>query len=167
MSFIIDDPVGAHGNPDWDAWREQWERYREYLASLEGKIPPSAYSFATAEWHYDPQDHRSPHDAWVETLRIEEPASGDRQQVRGLEISVRLLGAYHDGCLELTYKSVRSYSLRHVKGVHFVGAHGDWLVDEVRLSEGGGVMHEIVFASEARWVIEYEAIEWELVPFVN
>lgn len=35
------------------------------------------------------------------------------------------------------------------------GGHGDWLIDEVRLSEEGLVIHEIEFSNGCSWVITY------------
>ena len=164
MTYILDIPD--------DIPRENWlqvfngyrDRYREYLASLEGKLPSSAYAFATAEWHYDYHDHRCPHDAWVEHLTIQEPSSGERRQIRGLDIQVRLLGAYHDGYIELSYKNVNGYQLSYAPGPS-CGGHSDWLVDEIRLSEHGNVVHEVVFWSNARWYIECEDIEYKWLPF--
>jgi hypothetical protein len=68
------------------------ERYYEYLESVKEKMPWEAYSFAAADWHYDHNDPRCPHDAWVETLVVAEVASGTRAEIRDLEIRVRLLG---------------------------------------------------------------------------
>jgi hypothetical protein len=58
------------------------------------------------DWYTFPEDHRSPHDSWVEAITISEPSDGDRHEKRGLQIHIRLLGAYHDGTIEFTYKSV-------------------------------------------------------------
>lgn len=77
-------------------------------------------------------------------MTILEPSSGERSEVRGLEIHVRLFGAYHDGYLNLAYERVRSYSL-DTPGQFWLPpygvGHGDWLVDEVRLSDRGFVIH--------------------------
>ena len=56
------------------------ERYYEYLESVKEKMPWEAYSFAAADWHYDHNDPRCPHDAWVETLVVAEVASGTRTE---------------------------------------------------------------------------------------
>lgn len=80
------------------------------------------------DWYRLPEDHRSPHDAWVESIIISEPSSGDRHENRGLEIHVRLLGAYHDGTIEFNYKGVQRYSIEAMRDA---AGHGDWLEDEV------------------------------------
>jgi len=77
---------------------------------------------------------------------------------------IRLLGAYHNGYLELSYPGVRSYS--------FVGdmpeqpkiGQGDWLIDEVRLSNKKLVLHEIIFHTGSYWRIESRDIGVRWIP---
>ena len=130
---------------------ERSKAYRAYLLSVKDRLPNSAFEFANASWHYDYADHRCPHDSWLESLSIGEPASGDRLQHRSTEMTVRLLGAFHDGHISILYAGVQTYSLEQPKTM--VG-HGDWLVDEIRLSDNGLVLHEVLFNSHARWLIE-------------
>jgi hypothetical protein len=138
--------------------------YHAYLESVRDKLPVSAYDFAAAEWHYDYSDHRCPHDSWLESFQIHEPSTGDRHQEREIGIVIRLLGAYQDAHLELSYSKVRSYSLSGKTPVRPGGGHGDWLSDEIRLSEQGTVLHEIVFGSGSRWLIECADVEVRWVP---
>ena len=79
-------------------------KYFEYLRSVESRLPASARQFAMAPWHYDQQDHRCPHDSWLEALTISEPSSGVRCEIRSINILIRLLGAYHDGYLNCDTK---------------------------------------------------------------
>jgi len=136
--------------------------YHAYLKSMRSFLPPSAHEFASASWHYDYTDHRCPHDSWVETLLIREPSSGDRHEAREIEIAIRLLGAFHDGYLELSYPGVRSYSTSGFAGTSKIG-HGEWLVDEVRLSDNNLVLHEILFSNGSRWIIESRDIQFRWV----
>jgi hypothetical protein len=144
--------------------KARFDAYREYLLSIRAKLPSSAYEFAMAEWHYDPQIPQCPHDAWVEKLMIAEPALGERHEKRSIEIQLELLGAYHDGHIHLTYKNIRSYSLDTPPDFKLpllnVG-HGDWLTDEIRLSDRELVLHEIEFSCGSRWLIEAEDIIYE------
>jgi hypothetical protein len=78
-----------------------FRRYREYVESAKDSFPPSAYALAISEWHFNPEDHRCPHDAWLESLHLSEPSSGERHEIRTLSLRLRLLGAYHDGYIEL------------------------------------------------------------------
>lgn len=137
--------------------------YREYLSTVRKRLPPSAYDFASAPWHYDYSDHKCPHDSWMESFLIREQSSGDRQQVRETEIAIRLLGAFHDGYVEFSYRGVRSYSALGAMGKPKIG-HGDWLIDEVRLSDNNLVLHEILFSSGSRWVIESHDIQFHWIP---
>ena len=138
--------------------------YHSYLESIRSSLPHSAYEFAIASWHYDHSDHRCPHDSWVESFAIRETSSGNRNQLREIEISIRLLGAYHDGHLELSYQVVRSYALSaKIKETAGIG-HGDWVVDELRLSDNNLVLHEILFGNGGRWIIESSDIHFRWVP---
>lgn len=132
-----------------------WVKYRQYLHENKRMFPSSAYGFATAEWHYDLNDHRCPHDSWVQSFKIYEDSSGSRSEVRKAQISVELLGAYHDGVIKIDYVNVSSYNL----STHS-NCHGDWLYDEVRISAVGGVVHEIDFES-SHWVIECADIKYQ------
>jgi hypothetical protein len=157
MAFLLSED--KRGDARFDA-------YGEYLESIRDRLPASAYAFAAAPWHYDFSDRRCPHDSWVESLTVGEPSSGERRQRRGVEIAARLLGAYHDGHILLTYKAVHGYLLKSPNDYAsppLDAGHGDWLADEIRLSDGGLVLHEVEFSRGSRWVIECEDMtyDWE------
>ncbi|CBL45410.1 hypothetical protein HDN1F_18270 [gamma proteobacterium HdN1] len=135
-----------------------WEAYQEYLLSVSGRLPASAYDFASAEWHYNFLDHRCPHDAWVESITIYEDSIGDRSEIRQLHIKTTLLGAYHDGYIEIVHIDVKKYRINSDSFVH-----GDWLYDEVRLGDDGAVVHEIEF-SKANLYVECSDIRSLWVP---
>jgi len=109
-----DDVVGA------------FKKYREYLEINMDKFPKKAYEQATSDWFYNFNDNKCLHDSWLESISIIEPSSGDRSEVRNTEIQIKLLGAYHDGCIEITYPEVYSYQLTtfDVKD-----GHKDWRHD--------------------------------------
>lgn len=117
-----------------------FRRYREYLESVKDSFPPSAYALATSDWYYDHNDHRCPHDAWLETLCLTEPSSGSPHQKRTLSLQLRLLGALHDGYVQLRYPRVFSYRLDIHDGEM---GHRNWRYDEFRVSEEGRLIHEI------------------------
>ena len=136
-------------------------------------MPRHAFEFASAEWHYDHDDPRCPHDAWVDSLTVREPFSGERNEIRSLEIRVELLGAFHNGRIRITYPGVRQYSVfqprQHAPGPTPSRGHGDWLVDEVTVANNSRpehllVVHEIVFANGGSWTIESEDILYEWLP---
>ena len=58
---------------------------------------------------------------------------------------MRLLGAYHDGWIELHYHDVSRYRLdlhRSKSGIGR-GGHRDWRYDEFRIDDDGHLIHEI------------------------
>lgn len=133
---------------------KNFRAYGEYLAANRGRFPPSAYALATSDWYYDPRDHRCPHDAWLEEVRIEEPAAGEQLEQRTVAVRVRLVGAYHDGHIELNYPRVYRYQLELAAAER---GHGDWRYDEFRLTDRGNLIHEIEWAvgdNPGRWLIE-------------
>jgi len=164
MSFIID----SLSLEDEEERERRFQAYYAYLESVREKMPPDAFAFAVASWHYDHSDHRCPHDAWLDRLALLEPASGARSEIRHIDTRVSLLGAYHDGRLELEHKRVVNYCLTKEAGLTSRGerllGHGDWLIDELRLSEREHVVHEIVFRNSCHWIIECEDITCRWVP---
>ncbi len=140
------------------AFIEAWKKYQAHLESISDKLPQSARDFALADWHHNFKDPRAPHDAWVEQVLVYESATGERKEERQCHIKLRLLGAYHDGHIEIEYVNVNRYSL----GSEY-SSHGDWLFDEIRLSKSGSVLHEIEIGG-ATWVIECEDIQYSWLP---
>lgn len=76
---------------------------------------------------------------------------------RGLQIRVTLLGACHNGLIELCYLGVCSYEIRGRAGnrPRSFRPHHAWLIDDIRLSDDGHVIHEIEF-KRATWEIQCE-----------
>jgi len=135
-----------------------YKRYQAYLRENQNQFPAGAFALGTAEWWQDANDHRSPHDAWLESLTIFEPATGERCEKRVTALRVRLFGAYHDGFIELFYPRAFSYSLQSQNSAH---GTGEWVYDEFRLSSDGHVIHEIEWLGGNRWIIEASDIEYQ------
>lgn len=131
-------------------------------------MPPSAFSFAISPWHYDVGLHQCLHDSWLEELTIAEIHPENALWPRETNIRVKLLGPYHDGHIYLEYINVASYELaspHHIGGGRKLArSHGDWLVDEVRLSPHHYVEDEIVFSDGSRWLIECHDIRFGWAP---
>ena len=162
--FILSKDFNEENPRDYPLFQLRCEQYYDYLRSACEKIPTSAREFALADWRMNAEDHRCPHDSWLEDIKIFESSAGERKQHRFSQIEIKLLGAYHDGFLFLSYKNVKKYSLNNNNDSN---GHGDWLYDEVRLSENDSVLHEIEFANGAIWKIECEDIEFEWMQFEN
>jgi hypothetical protein len=164
VSFIVELPEDCSPDEQRDAFRA----YEEYLRSLRGIMPNSALDFAQAVWHYDPSDHRCPHDAWVEQVTLRETGAGERQATRTLDIDLRLLGAYQDGHLELRYLSVSRYALGRPSPHQAFAGHGDWLTDELTAFTGPSgcvtVLHRMRFSGGAAWEIEAQDVQWAWRP---
>src|ERR1700710_540692 len=106
-----------------------YRRYKDYLGSVKAVFPPSAFALASSDWYHDYSDHRCPHDAWLESATVHENAAGERQENRSLSIAIRLLGAYHDGHIELLYPQVFAYRLGMWDGQ---SGQEDWGHEELR-----------------------------------
>jgi len=139
-------------------------RYRDHLAASRGSFPPSAYALATSDWYFNFADHRCPHDGWLESLSVTELGSGAQSEIRTVSMQIRLLGAYHDGYVELVYPRVFRYRLTVNDGKR---GHRDWRYDELRLSGDGHVIHEIEWHGLNEigcWVIEASDVEFRWTP---
>jgi len=147
--YILSDDWDSENNPN--AVVEAHLKYDEYLARNKSCFPESAFDFAIADWHHNYRDHKALHDSWLIESRIIETSQNDMREVN---ITLKLLGAFHDGNLSLHYKGVKSYQI----GSSTAG-HTSINRDEIRLSENGFVLHEIELWQEERWLIECHDIE--------
>ncbi len=142
------------------------EAYADYLHENRSRFPPRALAFASAEWHYDYNHSRCPHDASLLTLQVIEDKAAE-SEFRKIDIRVRLLGAYHDGHIDLAYLNVQKFSVNvyAFKELSCFRGFGDWLIDEIRLLELGRVVHEVQW-SNAKWQIECDDIDcrWTPIP---
>lgn len=157
MAFIL----AADGR--YDDVVEAFSRYRAFLQASRELFPPSAFALATSDWYFDPRNHRCPHDAWLEGLVLTE-ATVNGEMVRGAALTVRLLGAYHDGHIELRYPKVFAYQLNADVAER---GHGDWRYDELRVNAHGHLIHEIEWSGRdqtGRWLIEASDLELRWLP---
>jgi hypothetical protein len=146
--------------------------YQAYLDSVRDQMPPGALALATSAWYFNSSDHRAPHDAWLEAVHVvETPIAADapRRTPRQVAITIRLLGAYHDGCIEFRYRDVTRYriDLTPERDAPDTG-HRDWRCDEFRLAPGGRLEHEIEWwgrGPTGTWLIEAADVEYAWQPF--
>ena len=141
-----------------------FKQYRDYLEANRAKFPSNAYDLATSDWWFNFNEHKCPHDAWLESVKVIENSEGERRQYRTVSIRIILLNAYHDGIIELFYPEVFSYALT---ANHAFQGHDDWRYDEFRVDESGRLIHEIEWAgygSSNTWVIEANDIEFTFKP---
>ena len=158
MTFIL-----ATDGRDEDV-TSAFDRYRKYLQASKERFPQGAYALATSDWYYDPEDHRSPHDACLEQFDLSEISAIEPGKGRWLSLTVRLLGAHHDGYIELRYPRVRSYSFTLEHGNR---GHRDWRYDEFRVTDQGELIHEIEWWTAGKvghWMIEASDLEFRWNP---
>jgi hypothetical protein len=132
---------------------QAFARYRQYVESERDRFPPGALFLATSEWYFNPEDHRCPHDAWLQHYVVQETGRGERYQHRAVGLSIQLLGGYHDLILTFTYAQVHRYDF---PGGDVPKGHGDWRYDEFRLTEEGRLLHEI------EWHRDGETLLWQV-----
>ncbi len=161
---ILTEAYNRH--PTHEECVDAFKRYNQYLESIKQALPPGASTFALAAWHYDMSDSRCPHDAWVEHLNIAEHSSGQRRQKRSVSLYLKLLGANHDGMIEIRYLNVLDYTLAGGGTIdeNSTDGHGDWYVDDIQLLENGRVVHEVLFQRGYRWSIECDDIIYQWLP---
>jgi len=148
--------------------RRKFDAYFDYVENNKQLMPTEAYQFVTADWHYDPTDPRCPHDSWLESLRILESPGENNGNLRKTRIKLILLGAYHDGHIEIEYQGVRGYSFGlnpHGGDQRHARHHGDWIIDEICLTGDKWLIHEIEFRNDANWQIECDNIFYRWLPF--
>lgn len=140
---------------DYTSLGKAWISYKAYIDSIRDRLPPQVYEFAIGSWHYVFTNPRSLHDSWVEEIFLKETVVGPDRHHRVLSISLRLLGAYHNGYTYLTYEQVTGYDMemkQPSRGSNH--GHGDWLIDEVSLADTGEIIHDILFSSGTTWTIK-------------
>lgn len=131
--------------------RQAFATYAMYLEKQRARFPPSAYALASSDWYFDPSVHHAPHDAWLESTTITETT-----------MTIKLLGPYHDGYIELHYPQLLGYRLTADKTAQ---GHGDWRYDEFRLDEQGRLLHEIEWSDTGNWLIVASDVQHKWLPF--
>ena len=162
MAYILTAELDAEDRPG-----TAFARYQGYIASVRDRLPPGALRLATADWYFNSSDHRAPHDARLDAVTVTESAAAGEppSAPRSVSIAVRLLGAYHDGHIELRYRGVTRYriELRSPEPDARPWGHRDWRYDEFRLAPGGRVEHEIEWWGPwptGTWLIEAADVEY-------
>ena len=133
-------------------------RYAAYVESIRHKLPAHVYAFASDSRYFDLNSHSSLHDAWLESLTVNEGASGERKQVRKLEVHLRLLGPCHDRLIYLRYTGIIRYRFdtpaRQGESRFQHTAHGDIITHEIRLGAEGSLIHELLFERNSTFLVE-------------
>jgi len=112
---------------------------------------------------FDMHNPRCLHDSWVNAIVVDEKGSGDREEYRSIEITMKLLGSYHDGVHVITYQHVKGYSLSASQTHRLAAAvgHGDWLIDELIISSDNLLYHEVHFSEGAHLAVFCEDVSYQ------
>ncbi|MBI2836878.1 MAG: hypothetical protein HYX75_01060 [Acidobacteria bacterium] len=81
-----------------------------------------------------------------------------------MAITIKLLGAYHDGTIDFHYPRVFEYKLCSAS---LTGGHRDWRYAEFRLTDEGRLVHEIEWCGPqdtGRWLIVVSDVECKWTP---
>lgn len=135
-----------------------WKRYSRYVDSIRNQLPAHVFAFASDSQYFDLGSHSSLHDAWLESFTVREDSSGERHEIRRMEVAISLLGPFHDRRIHLRYSGVTRYTFvappRYGEPRYEHTAHGDLLTHEVRLGRDGLLIHEFLFERDATFLIE-------------
>ena len=135
-----------------------WTRYSRYVESIRDRLLAHVFAFASDSRYFDLSSHSSLHDAWLESLTVREVASGERQEIRRMEVAISLLGPFHDRRIHLHYTGVTRYTFgappRYGEPRYEHTAHGDLITHEIRLGRDGLLVHELLFERDATFLIE-------------
>ena len=149
-----------------DSFGIDFTRYSSYIESIRHKIPEHVYKFASDHRHFDLTSHSSLHDSWLETLTVREVKESTSDNVRKLEVTLRLFGPFHDRHINIRYVGVTEYSfvmpsrIGHPRHQHI--SHGDLYTHEVRVGADGLLTHEILFEGDSTLLIVCtDFLHWE------
>jgi hypothetical protein len=136
----------------------QYGNYLRYLSTVREFLPTHIYEFASAEHHFNLNSPHSLHDSWMESATISEKRQATAPFKPEVQVNLRLLGQQHDRTIVLKYENVSSYTLEGRRGDSnwAVTFHGDVITHEVRVTNANKVLHEILFRSDSRLLVECE-----------
>jgi hypothetical protein len=136
--------------------------YEDYLKENAHRFPPGAQAYVSQPYRYNLAHHRCPHDSEVSNIYIEESFPDDRRVPSRIDITIRFIGAFRDGCFCFKYENVLGYSLFH-KFYHTGGGHHLVNYEEMILLDERGIHHEILLHDGSKFEISAEDVSytWE------
>lgn len=132
-----------------------YDKYFNYIRSLEGYIPNSLFLFASDENRYNLSSKKSLHDSIMESLIIENVNNNSGIQTN---IELSLLGAQHDRRFVLKYIDISTYNI-HKPLTDPVPRHDDLLCHEFRLADGY-IEHAIEFDRGVYFTVGFKSFEF-------
>jgi hypothetical protein len=127
-----------------------WDKYFEYLKTVEHRFPPSLRRYVMDWGHCSLQGANTLHDAWLAGVAfLHDPP----------ELTLDFLGAFHDRRHLFRYVGVKEYTF-DIKA-EFRHGDRDVLAQEFRI-EDDGFTHEILFANRGRILVRASDIVTEI-----
>jgi hypothetical protein len=147
MTPILTQPHTS--NPE--TWQSRWEAYCHYIEAIRPQLPSALAESASALWRYNALDHRSFHDAIVESIVFLVVYDPEGNAHTHLELT--LLGAYNDVQTRISYKDVKGWNMPFLPASQL-----DWNLDEFALDQEC-LIHRIRWVSGTIWEIAFRDIE--------
>lgn len=140
-------------------------RYIEALSAFRDRLPAAVAEFASDEERFALSHPKSLHDAWLESVAVQE-SRATKESPSSVALEIVLLGQRHDRRIRLSYRGVQRYEIHGARGEYPESFHGDLYTHEVRVSAAGHVIHELLFVTGAGIEIECSefAVRDELLP---
>jgi hypothetical protein len=141
-----------------DPISEKWQAVAQYHAAIEERLPEGARRFTCADWHYNYQDPRCPHDSWLRNIHFR--IAPDEPEI--LAVGMEFLGAFHDRMIVIEYENVTNLS---INGQLLDASHNvEWIYDEIHLLPSGRVEH-VIELSQCFVRIEFTDLEYRSEVF--
>ena len=133
-----------------------FDNYFAYIASIKERLDERLFAFASDPSRYDLNSKGSLHDAWIQSMQIEADHGYNGKHVDRSDISLTLLGPFHDRLHVLQYFDVKWSSIN----LQFGGQnrHKDLLLHELRW-ENGLLQHQFEF--DGGGVLEFHCLNIE------
>ena len=133
-----------------------FDGYFDYVESIKHRLSEHLYAFASVASRYDLASKGSLHDAWLQSLRVEIDYGRENAAAQPSQITVILLGPFHDRLHTLKYTDVRWANL----DLQLLGddRKRDVLCHELRW-EDGLLQHEFEF--DGGGVLEFHCLNIE------
>ncbi len=140
----------------------KFDDYFEYIESIQKKLPINVYKFASNWDIYSLESRSSLHDSWLLNISIEELRDNPKKRFDSCNISVILLGAFHDRKICLKYLNVSKYLLNSDLSSDSA-QEKDLTVHEFRLNQNNQIEHEIQFSNGSSLEITFADMDYEEV----
>jgi hypothetical protein len=125
---------------------DRFSDYQKYVEKNVGRFPSEIVELIKSRWYYDWQNHRCPHDAWLDSIKF----SIDE---KSRALTIKLLGAFHD--LHIVYEYFDVLDVRMSFGNNPVI---EWDIDEYLLRDKNLYVHRIRWTDGSSWEVVFRGI---------